>query len=1475
MHSFTPPAFKSVRTAILARRLSSTFRSAASFSSSTNVVRVGGIPLPVNERPERPDLVPKGLVTQWGDDIHSKEVVSHMRWMAQKITMKQDMFLLGSPSPFRRRIVLTLAELCGWEVEYLMITKDTTESDLKQRREIVGNSVLFTDQAPVRAARHGRLLILDGIENAERNVLPTLNNLLENREMALEDGHFMMPGARIQSLAAEVAGNERLLRVNDAFRVVALGLPIPPYPGRTLDPPLRSRFQSRFVDEPSLEDAFASVNAGGVSRENLQAVGSFYQGLQHLRSESIAEVVGANLSMIPTFSLDNLDYCFHLLRNDESLAVKDAISRAIPLGYSLKHSFSARGSPLTGTSLPVQVTKLLDDAIGIHRSTAAIGEAPSLSGNWHSHYQSELLPGIVEDLKAGRHVCVLGPKGSGKSYMLPEVGARLAASGSGSYHGTIRIFPLFQELTARDLLQRRCTVAESDETTTSWQDSPLVTAARNGDLCVLDGIDRIDPHSLFILRRLVQDGEIELPNGEKLRQRRGSESANTIHPDFRIIALGLPPLRADDARARYIMSDLGMTYHFLHANNNAKDISKVMEHAAGGTDLTVLEQYFVVLVGILHDVAFENAELHVSLRHALRCQSILRQMASEEDGVKANPGVVVDVLAEMLLVRFLPSEVSAKFYSAVSSFRSKLKYQKQRTEDKAAVTNIHVDPSDRSGAHGTGSLTIGNVKVSRRATPAFPELVPDPLYFDNPAQTLSLESILRSISTGERAMLLIGNQGVGKNKLIDRLLHLWHAEREYVQVHRDTTIQSLTLLPLLEGGKIVYEDSPLVRAVETGRVLLLDEVDKAPLEVVCVLKGLVGDGELLLHSGRRILSMKRAMYEWRRADPSSTEVGDDEKTIFASTAFQNFCQRQGDILPIHPDFRLFCLANRPGHPFLGNQFYKECGDLFVCHVIENLDVISEVNLLQAFAPDVDTNTLFRLANVFSDLRALNESGTLAYPFSAREAVAVAKHLQSYPDDSMELAAENILGFDGMSPKLREIAAGVFRDNGFDVPVKREELFLRGLKHEKEGRVIGGRGRYQGEDGRSTPRTGVNMPKHGKIDPKNKPHVGGNTWAGGTGGSDTAGLGGRGGPYRLDAGHKVHQMSDEDKAQVSDESRARAAEMAKRAFEERLEEIKMGKQDFQRYNYYSNNVKAQVQQLKDLLDEVCRRGKERVWVRNQIGGELDDGKLVDGLSGERNVFKKRGYDPTGMTDGASTSDEPVRTKIQFVVDVSGSMVRFNGYDGRLERMLETTLMIMQSLPRPDPNGESEASLANVVEYSIVGHSGDTSQVTFVEFPSLQEQGMEGIGDATNPHSSFLNVGKYACPMGPLNEKDMLQILERMVAHSQYCFSGDNTLPATEKAIQRIAQIEAADENVERLVIVVSDANFDRYGIEAWEVSEAMRTSDRVQTHMVMIGGLGDEAQDVVAELPVGKGHTCMDSADLPSILRQILTASLGV
>ncbi len=73
---------------------------------------------------------------------------------------------------------------------------------------------------------------------------------------------------------------------------------------------------------------------------------------------------------------------------------------------------------------------------------------------------------------------------------------------------------------------------------------------------------------------------------------------------------------------------------------------------------------------------------------------------------------------------------------------------------------------------------------------------------------------------------MIGNQGVGKNVLADKLLQALNEEREYVQLHRDTTVMSLTLSPSLVGGVIAWEDSPLVRSVALGRTLVIDEVDK-------------------------------------------------------------------------------------------------------------------------------------------------------------------------------------------------------------------------------------------------------------------------------------------------------------------------------------------------------------------------------------------------------------------------------------------------------------------------------------------------------------------------------------------------------------------------------------------------------------------------------------------------------------------------
>jgi len=147
---------------------------------------------------------------------------------------------------------------------------------------------------------------------------------------------------------------------------------------------------------------------------------------------------------------------------------------------------------------------------------------------------------------------------------------------------------------------------------------------------------------------------------------------------------------------------------------------------------------------------------------------------------------------------------------------------------------------------------------------------------------------------------------------------------------------------------------------------MCDEADKAPLEVVAVLKGLVEDGQMVLSDGRRIL-----------APGLPVPAGLDAARV----------------LRIHENFKMLVLANRPGFPFLGNDFFRECGDIFACHVVGNPDPASQEQMLAAYGPDVPRPLLRRLIGAFQELRSLEEEGSLSYPYSARELVAVTRHLQ--------------------------------------------------------------------------------------------------------------------------------------------------------------------------------------------------------------------------------------------------------------------------------------------------------------------------------------------------------------------------------------------------------------------------------------------------------------------------------------------------
>jgi von Willebrand factor A domain-containing protein 8 len=310
-----------------------------------------------------------------------------------------------------------------------------------------------------------------------------------------------------------------------------------------------------------------------------------------------------------------------------------------------------------------------------------------------------------------------------------------------------------------------------------------------------------------------------------------------------------------------------------------------------------------------------------------------------------------------------------------------------------------------------------------------------------------------------------------------------------------------------------------------------------------------------------------------------------------------------------------------------------------------------------------------------------------------------------------------------------------------------------------------------------------------------------------------------------AGHKVHQVSEEAKAEVSKEATDAAREIAQKALLDRLDEIGMGQQEWDMYERFAGPIKNDISKLRSILNAMELRSSERRWLKRQSYGEIDDTRLVDGVTGDKYIFKRRG----------SMDDAPLQKKkrIRFVLDCSGSMYRFNGYDQRLVRCLEAALLIMESF---DGFGDP-----NKFDYSIVGHSGDSPCISLVNWSEPPE-----------------------------NEMERMKVLQSILAHSQYCMSGDFTLEALGNAIEKVATSGIDDEGT---VICLSDANLARYGIDPRQLGNLIEagTQRGVKAYLVLLASFGQEAEEIKRSLPLGRSYLCMETSDLPRIVREILSS----
>jgi hypothetical protein len=259
-----------------------------------------------------------------------------------------------------------------------------------------------------------------------------------------------------------------------------------------------------------------------------------------------------------------------------------------------------------------------------------------------------------------------------------------------------------------------------------------------------------------------------------------------------------------------------------------------------------------------------------------------------------------------------------------------------------------------------------------------------------------------------------------------------------------------------------------------------------------------------------------------------------------------------------------------------------------------------------------------------------------------------------------------------------------------------------------------------------------------------------------------------------------------------------------------------------------SVEIDVARLRIVLEAAEAKEREREWMSNMLTGDLDDSKIVDGVAGERRIYRKRGEPEKKLG-----LQQKLPKRIVFAVDVSASMSRMNAWDGRLDRMASAMIMLMETL--------SDPSVSHKFDFCIVGHSGVEHELLLVNFGSP-----------------------------PRSRDERARVIEKMYAHARSASTGDKSLQAAEAATKRVSE-EVADDH---LVFLLSDANLGRYNVSPAQLASALQSDASVTGHAIFVAEESAAAW-LAKEMPPGRGHAALNAADLVKALKEAFESSVVV
>ncbi|CAI8045681.1 von Willebrand factor A domain-containing protein 8, partial [Geodia barretti] len=307
--------------------------------------------------------------------------------------------------------------------------------------------------------------------------------------------------------------------------------------GNPLDPPLRSRFQARSIQPLNYQELsdLLSLQYPDISHRNLSSLVQFVLTLR---------TVSTTLPGGPVDISQQLHHVLEILSDMPGISVEELLLKIYPadlLGtmktfrdtvekFEVKettnkihiHSLVPRTSQgkieveLHGTS-PSKSNVFGDKSDGVSSLLVPCGPHPdgvTTNGQEQSlieesdyvptEVHEDILARMIQSHKTG-DFCLVGGKGTGKETLVKRFASLLGYE--------VETVVLYQDMTSRELLQQRSTLPNGD---TTWRTSPLVNAAREGKLALLDGVHRLHPGTLSVLKRLLQDRELSLMDGSRL-----------------------------------------------------------------------------------------------------------------------------------------------------------------------------------------------------------------------------------------------------------------------------------------------------------------------------------------------------------------------------------------------------------------------------------------------------------------------------------------------------------------------------------------------------------------------------------------------------------------------------------------------------------------------------------------------------------------------------------------------------------------------------------------------------------------------------------------------------------------------------------------------------------------------------------------------------------------------------------------------